>query len=533
MYVDTGDRSLEDAMKIASGEREVAVDIPIDRNIGGASRNIAKAPKITDFDQLTPTQSVQSTLDDSDAVTRSGKIGGEKITITNKEQNSADIYETSNKPTTLETGIAKAKKMLTRKPKQTMIPAGESKPPVSKTETAKGVYRDFTSGISRGLSGRESPLTKEDELAILGGSQFTRSSIARDEEILLQKEKRYREMIDNRDRKTENIRKEQDKVRDRQAEVNSEKEQYNKELRSLNAELYTIENETERDEAKARIKALNHKVAKLDGEKDQLEDDMRILKDEKGRSPFSVSQLQDELREDARKLAMKKQLYDEYMIKGMSKRKSSRGEGIGRAIAGASRGFENAAAVIASDAAPSRFGIPSDFFSGFKDRDMASNLNKVVGQVKVNERANDWATTRVGSQQKGYVEAMVTVRPSRHVAPFGAPGTISNSPLSATFRYDLPLRRIDISSVEAKPRFRIGLDEIKRKKMKQKIRARRSGRVVKSPTPKLRGGIMSGKKIVLKNIDDNMTISKLQSGINKMSMAGRKKKGKNFIEVGI
>lgn len=101
-------------------------------------------------------------------------------------------------------------------------------------------------------------------------------------------------------------------------------------------------------------------------------------------------------------------------------------------------------------------------YGGLKGEDISSGINTLFGGYRLSSTAGEWAKTKVGD--RGLVESLVNVRPSGMITPFGAPGTIQNSTLGTQFSYGIPVRRIGVGEVTARPGYRLTPEDIKRKK---------------------------------------------------------------------
>jgi len=103
-------------------------------------------------------------------------------------------------------------------------------------------------------------------------------------------------------------------------------------------------------------------------------------------------------------------------------------------------------------------------YGGMTGKSAVGGINAIAGGVKVSDTANSWTRTNVGDRQ--LVESLVTVRPNRAIAPFGAPGTIGESNLQNQFQYSSPLKKIGVGDVTARGGYQLRLEDIHRKKNK-------------------------------------------------------------------
>lgn len=104
-------------------------------------------------------------------------------------------------------------------------------------------------------------------------------------------------------------------------------------------------------------------------------------------------------------------------------------------------------------------------YGGLRGEDIEGGINTLFGGYRISSTAGEWAKTKVGD--RGLVESLVKVTPSGMITPFGAPGTIQHSTLGTQFDYGVPLKRIGVSDVVARPGYRLTPEDIKRKKTRQ------------------------------------------------------------------
>jgi hypothetical protein len=131
---------------------------------------------------------------------------------------------------------------------------------------------------------------------------------------------------------------------------------------------------------------------------------------------------------------------------------------------------KNAEGLVNNLVAP-KVGMP-DITSPTNADNVSKGLNSMFGGYRTNQGANEWAKTRIGD--RGFVDAMVTVRPSRQITSFGAPGTIAGSDIQDRFSYSLPAKQIQLADVSPKQMYRIGLEDVRRNKKSKRVIVRRN-----------------------------------------------------------
>lgn len=149
--------------------------------------------------------------------------------------------------------------------------------------------------------------------------------------------------------------------------------------------------------------------------------------------------------------------------------------------------------------------------TGINAGSIEGGLNKMFsGSVKVSPSANEWTKTRVGD--RGFVDAIVNVRPSGVVAPLGVPGSIRGSDIQNRFEFKTPLRQIGVGDVQAKPGFRIGIEDVKRKKQTVKPNVKRNS-----------------KPLITKPVSVNNILSNIEVSTNKINNVASNKNQKKAI----
>lgn len=184
----------------------------------------------------------------------------------------------------------------------------------------------------------------------------------------------------------------------------------------------------------------------------KMQNELGIKKEEQERLKVTEKTIQKAYDANAEKRA----IYDKAIISGKiaeQKEHSFRNEWL-KPIG------ENATSMIGSPT----IGNASDIadYGPMGARSVSNAFNSIIKPVQMAPGAGAWFKTTAGD--RGLVEGLVKLNQNNMITPFGSPGTVAGGSMSKQFAYNIPLNRIGVGDVTARPGYRINIEDIRRKK---------------------------------------------------------------------
>ena len=93
-------------------------------------------------------------------------------------------------------------------------------------------------------------------------------------------------------------------------------------------------------------------------------------------------------------------------------------------------------------------------------------FNNLIKPVQVAPGGGEWFKTKAGDRSlvEGLVSSPNLVSRNNMISPFGSSGTVAGGSINKQFTYDIPLNRIGVGDVTARPGYRINIEDIRRKR---------------------------------------------------------------------